>query len=314
MDEGPAPVRLSIVILTYRRVYELTALLPVVGRLALDAVGTSYEILVIDNDPDASAQETVRALEGYRARYVHEPIPGIAAARKRGLAESCSGEVIVYLDDDLVPESGWLPPLLRLWEQTRASAILGHVEYRLVGQIDPLIASGDFYRRRTYATGTRLATAASGNLLLDIEQVRSLGVDFTTELGLSGGEDTLFCSQLVAAGGRIVYCAESVVVGELGPDRANRVDTVTRLRAHAGILVRNRLIMAPSRSARGVIRTRAVSGGAIRVMIGMFYLLKGSAANSNAATARGIRLTSRGRGMARAGLFGHLVEEYTRQA
>lgn len=312
MAEGPAaPTRLSIVVLTFRRVAALEALLPVVATSAREAAGIETEILVVDNDPRASARETVSALDQPGVRYVHEPVPGIAAARQRGLLESAERDVIVFLDDDLVPQPGWLPPLVDMWQQTGAAAVLGHVEYRLVGAIDPLVAAGGFYRRRTHPSGTELTTAASGNLLLDVAQVRSLGVDFSPELGLSGGEDTLFSSQLSAAGGTIVYCAESVVVGELGPDRANRADTEARLRAHAGILVRNRLVLASGRAARAAIRIRAVVGGLARRAVGTAWLVLGSRSDDIATTARGVRLSARGRGMVEAG-FGRLLEEYTR--
>lgn len=312
MAERPAaPVRLSVVLLTFRRVAALEALLPVVGALVRETVATECEILVIDNDPEASARKVVLTLEQPGVRYVHEPTPGIAAARKRGLSECDDRDVIVFLDDDLVPGPGWLPPLIAMWHQTRAAAVLGHVEYRLVGTVDPVVVAGGFYRRRTYPSGTRLSTAASGNLLLDVAQVRSLGVDFSPELGLTGGEDTLFSSQLSAAGGTIVYCAESVVVGELGPDRANRAAAATRFRAHAGVLVRNRLLLAPGGVSRASTRVRAVVGGLARRAVGAAYLLLGSRSGNTATTARGARLTARGQGMVEAG-FGRLVEEYTR--
>lgn len=311
-DQIDAPTRLAVLILTYRRVDDLLALLPVVKAQFSTLPDVLARIIVIDNDVDASARSAVEGGDhGPTVTYVHEPTPGIAAARRRALVEASDDTVAVFLDDDLIPEPRWLAALVDMWQASSATAVLGHVDYHLVGEVDPIVAAGGFYRRAVHPTGTSLPTAATGNLLLDVAQVRELGVTFSPALGLAGGEDTLFSSQLVAAGGRIVFCAESVVRGDLGPDRADLAGALRRTRAHGGILVRNRLLLAANGRQRFVVRARAIVGGATRWLVGTSLGLVGRLLRAPRTTARGLRLSHRGRGMLQAG-GGRVVEEYSR--
>ena len=85
--------KLSVVVavLTFRRPNDLIELLPQLLKHSLEAAVT-YDmrqptVLVVDNDPDGGARETASQFGGGIA-YVHEPTPGIAAARNRALAES----------------------------------------------------------------------------------------------------------------------------------------------------------------------------------------------------------------------------------
>ena len=63
-------------------------------------------VLVVDNDPAAGARDAVESFAprsaGVSVRYVHEPQPGISAARNRALAEAAS-RLLVFIDDDERP-------------------------------------------------------------------------------------------------------------------------------------------------------------------------------------------------------------------
>jgi hypothetical protein len=130
---------------------------------------------------------------------------------------------------------------------------------------------------------------------------------------MSGGEDTLFSFQLVDAGGTIVYCRESVVVGALPLERTDREAALTRARAHGGISVRVRLMRADGRRARAAVRARAVLGGIARVVAGVVQTGAGVVTGDLRRQARGSRLRARGAGMVGAGLGRH-VEEYARSS
>jgi glycosyltransferase involved in cell wall biosynthesis len=302
---------LTVAVLTYLRPELLEGLLPVVRDRAREVTDIDVEILVVDNDPAGSAGPVARRLSSGDLRYVNETTPGIAAARKRALAETVGSDLVLFLDDDVVPSPGWLPPLVRLWRQTGATAVLGHVDYVFDPGADPWVVQGGFFRRTTHPTGTIMPTAATGNLLLDRAQVARLGVDFDPRLGMSGGEDTLFSFQLADAGGTIVYCRESVVVGALPLARTDRVAARTRARAHGGIAVRVRLARAHGRRARVLVRCRAVLGGAARAVAGSAQIAVGLLTSDVRRRARGSRLRARGLGMAGAGLGRH-IEEYVR--
>jgi GT2 family glycosyltransferase len=68
-----------------------------------------FDIVVIDNRSHAAVfaapADAVRAVPG--VRVVHEPRPGISAARNAGVA-AATGDVIVFTDDDVVADPRWL--------------------------------------------------------------------------------------------------------------------------------------------------------------------------------------------------------------
>jgi GT2 family glycosyltransferase len=73
-----------------------------------------FEILVVDNAPsDCRTQQLVGALPG--VRYAHEPKPGLNFARNRAIRES--GELLAYVDDDVVVDDGWLEGLKAAWAE-----------------------------------------------------------------------------------------------------------------------------------------------------------------------------------------------------
>jgi len=78
-----------------------------------------FEVVVVDNAPsDDRASEVA---ERHGARRVVEPIPGLSRARNRGARES-TGDLVAYLDDDAIADSGWLGGLAadRAWNRRDA--------------------------------------------------------------------------------------------------------------------------------------------------------------------------------------------------
>ena len=196
---------LTVVVLTYRRPDMLARGLPLMVDQVreLNAAGRfRADVLVIDNDPAASAEPVASSIPSGDVRYVVEVEPGISAGRNRALDESCERDLLVFLDDDEQPRPGWLTALLDTYCESRAAAVMGRVVSKFSGELDPWIAAGRFFQRRRMPTGTQITVAAAGNLLLDLRQVRALGIRFDPNLGLSGGEDTLFSRLLVRHGAR----------------------------------------------------------------------------------------------------------------
>jgi glycosyltransferase involved in cell wall biosynthesis len=76
--------------------------------------GVCAEIVVVDNNQEDILSETVRRQSEMagdkRVRYVQERSPGLTAARHRG-AEVANGELLVFLDDDVIVAEGWLQAL-----------------------------------------------------------------------------------------------------------------------------------------------------------------------------------------------------------
>lgn len=305
----------TIAVPTYHRPEMLRRLLPELLDQAADAEGKlsgfSVGVLVIDNDGGKSARAVVEASADTRIRYVVEPTPGISAVRNRAIDESGTSQVLAFIDDDERPGDGWLRNLLRVWSETRAAAVSGRVVAEYDGDLDPWIASGEFFRRRRLPTGTRLDVAAAGNLLLDLDQVRAAAVRFESRFGLSGGEDTLFTRTLANRGLLMVWCDESVVTDLVTVDRMTRRWVLFRAWSHGNSVALIDVQLAAPGAKRLAARARGVGRGAARAVGGAGQYSAGVITRSDRHQARGLRTMFRGVGMA-SGAAGYVYQEYAR--
>lgn len=297
-----------VAILTYRRPTDLTELLP----LALDQtedVDCEVGVLVVDNDPEAGARELVEGFPG--VRYVHEPDPGIAAARNRALREAGSADLLVFIDDDERPRPGWLKNLLGVYEMSKPAAVVGPVVSSFYKEPSRWIVEGRVFDRRQLSTGTEIDIAATNNLLLDLEQVRALDLAFDERFGITGGSDTLFTVQLHARGGRMVWCQEAVVTDVVPAERATRGWVLRRSYRSGNGWTRVQLVMAGSARARLLTRVLLAGQGSLRVLGGGLRWTIAALTGSLGARARAMRTIMRGAGML-TGLSGVVYVEYRR--
>lgn len=96
----------SVVLPTARRPRGLAAAL---AGLAGQEGAPPHEVVVVDNAPgDPAVAATLREHPG--CRVVVEPRPGAAHARNAGVAAALA-DVVAFVDDDCVPDSGWLAAL-----------------------------------------------------------------------------------------------------------------------------------------------------------------------------------------------------------
>lgn len=107
---SPAPpCSLTIAICTKDRAERLSRLLESLAPLAASSAFAFTDVLVIDNAPsDASTADVVSGFTG--VRYVLEPKAGLNFARNCALANA-RGDLLAFLDDDVVVDSGWLAGL-----------------------------------------------------------------------------------------------------------------------------------------------------------------------------------------------------------
>lgn len=312
------PQTLLVAVLTYRRPTTLKrgleTMLEHVTKLAQDSDRSiSPSIVVIDNDPAESAQDTVIAFNSELIRYVAEPVPGISAGRNRALDEAAHHDLLLFIDDDEEPQEHWLEPLLDTWRKTNPAAVMGRVVSQFEADLDPWIAAGAFFRRRRMPTGTVIPTAAAGNLLLDMHQIRKAGVRFNDSFGLTGGEDTLFSRLLVRAGGTILWCDESVATDFVPADRTTREWVLRRAWSHGNSAALVDIHSTQRAMHKSMARLRSVVRGVLRMCGGSLRFGFGVIADSHRHQARGLRTAYRGAGML-AGGVGVAYLEYSREA
>ncbi|HJR09521.1 MAG TPA: glycosyltransferase [Pyrinomonadaceae bacterium] len=184
------------------------------------------EIIVVD---DASTDETPAALLRWtqadaRIRVLrNEQNKGFIGSCNAG-AEAAHADVLVFLNNDTLPQPGWLPPLLRvLRERPDAGAVGGKLIYpdgtlQEAGGIIFSDGSGcnfgrndkapnaplyNFLREVDYCSGALLATPRT--LFL------SLG-GFDSRYAPAYYEDTDYCFSLREMGRKVYYQPESVII------------------------------------------------------------------------------------------------------
>lgn len=309
------PLTVAIAIPTFRRPDRLAALLALLpARVAeLDARTALTTVLVVDNDPEQSARPVAERQWQVPVQYAPEPTPGIAAARNHAMDAAADAQLLAFIDDDELPQPGWLHALVECYRSHDVAAVMGRVISDLPEHLDPWLRATGTFRRRVLASGTPISVAAAGNLLLDLARVRAAGVRFDPGLGLAGGEDSLFSQQLVSRGGRIVWCGESIAVDEVTPTRLTRAWARTRAFNTGNAAINVALRLHPGPAAQLGIRARAMVGGIGRIGVGGARHLFGRVAHRLDDDARGWRLVHRGRGML-AAAFGHVHLEYRREA
>lgn len=328
-SSGTAPRSLAIAVLTYRRPDDLAALLPLLhdqlGRCGLSGTGVGAragagrppaepagEILVVDNDPDGSGAAVCARAGIPRLRYVHEPVPGIAAARNRALDEADGHDLLVFVDDDERPVPRWLERLLGTFETADRVGVVGPVVSEFAVPLPPWVAAGRFFDRRRMPTGSPVTVAATNNLLIDLHRLRRSRVRFDDRFGLSGGSDTLFTRQLVQREGPLVWCDEAVVTDVVPVERCTRDWVLRRALRMGNSWSLTTVALRPAGPRRWLTRLGLTGSGGARVLGGLARWMLGAAGRDRGRRARGIRTLARGTGMV-LGAYGYSYVEYRRR-
>jgi GT2 family glycosyltransferase len=227
LDEPAADARMpttSIIIPTHNGVDQLRVCLATLADTLPDPF--EGEVIVVD---DGSGEEMQQCLAEWQANYPFLKV--IRNARNRGFVASCNrgarsakGEILVFLNDDTMPQGRWLQALVRtLRRYPDAGAVGGKLIYpdgRLqeagslvfddgsaanFGRDDSLVESPlyNHVREVDYCSAALLATPRS--LFKEIG-----GFDKRFEPGYY--EDTDYCFEVRRHGRRVYYQPESIVV------------------------------------------------------------------------------------------------------
>ena len=211
-------------------------------RSLLDGDVAPDEIIVVDNRPadPATAQAIDDAFAGEsRVRYLAEPVAGASLARNTGL-RAATGDLVAFLDDDVVADRAWLGSVHEAWEAApQVGAVTGLIlptELETHGQ-QLVQAYGGFdkgFTRRIFDLGEhRLAHplypylvgayGSGANAVFDRAAVTALG-GFDARLGpgtpTKAGEDLDVLLRTVLAGRAIVYEPAALVRHHHRPDDA----------------------------------------------------------------------------------------------
>jgi succinoglycan biosynthesis protein ExoM len=123
------------------------------------------------------------------------------------------------IDDDCVPDAGWLQSLFEMQRRTEADVVTGHVQYVAPPSAPRWLREQPFCDFDVYVDGEEPALGTTANALLRSSFVDANGIRFRSSLGHTGGEDMTFFHDVRSAGGKMRYAAKAVVVEELTPAR-----------------------------------------------------------------------------------------------
>lgn len=237
---------ICVAALTYRRPDSLRELLD--AFRALERPAAAHRFLIVDNDPAGSAKAVVDAFAAQAPEmdlaYVVEPTPGIPAARNRALDAAIAGgaTLLCFTDDDARPTTTWLRALSMC--QRAAGSVLTFGPQRIeVAPVEgawrrflarSLVARARFMERYAarHARAGDVVLGATHNVMCDLGWIARHGIRFDSARTSGGGSDTAFREAVRAAGGRLAWCEDAVVVERLPRERIGLRYQFRRARAH----------------------------------------------------------------------------------
>jgi len=117
----------SIIVCTYNRAESLRDTLRAL-RAQKTAALRDWEVIIVDNNSKDDTRKIVAEAqrEWPSLRYEFEPAQGLSHARNHGIAVA-HGDVLLFTDDDVLPEPDWLDATLLGLEKHQADACGGFV-------------------------------------------------------------------------------------------------------------------------------------------------------------------------------------------
>jgi cellulose synthase/poly-beta-1,6-N-acetylglucosamine synthase-like glycosyltransferase len=165
---------------------------------------------------------------GGAVRGIREPVPGLSRARNTGI-EAAAGDVIAFVDDDVVVQPGWLAAIAAGYGRPSTVAVCGPIDLAWPRPqphwIGPELER--FLSRLDYGDAPRLLVRPEApfgaNMSIRRDVVVELG-GFSPELGrvdssLISGEDFEFFLRLAGRGGDVLYQPSARVTHVVDVDR-----------------------------------------------------------------------------------------------
>ncbi|MGZ5055642.1 MAG: glycosyltransferase [Methylobacter sp.] len=219
---------ISIIVCTYNRAPVLRKMLE--SFFKQDCLcDADYEILVVDNNSrDETKLVVAEYLSNQECRYIFEPKQGLSIARNRGVSES-KGDIVAFLDDDVIVDKRWLKNLDKCYQETNADAVGGRA-YLIMENEPPdwlgpkfryFLSEVDFGDVRQFReTGEGLWGL---NLSFSRAALNDAG-EFDENLGragtqLIGAEETALLEKISVQKKLIVYEPNAIVGHIIGADR-----------------------------------------------------------------------------------------------
>lgn len=212
-------------------VQTLTALLA-----ALEAAAQEWEVVVVDNASTDDTAAAAKRVLGNRGTVVLEQRLGLSHARNRGVAEA-SGEVLVFIDDDITVDDRWVRTYERVFEDAEIGAAGGPVETIFPEGSDPdyvraVMEDGGSGTGHYMPDGGRIEVVPGkapgyprgGNMAIRAAAIEDVG-DFDVALGWGKhqipAEETELFARMCAKGYRVWYEPDAHVLHRFQIEKVN---------------------------------------------------------------------------------------------
>lgn len=270
--------KIVVSVCTYNRPDGLRALLASIDRQRFERISDGeIGLVVIDNSQGgtASAVCATYAKHGrFRATFVHEPRKGLSVARNAALtaARTTGATHIAFIDDDELPDPGWLEALLDAVEETGAAAAIGPVDPLLEALPEAPLPLAAFADRRT-PHGGFVDDGYTCNALVLMSAIDAANLKFDMRFNETGGEDTYFFKELRDHGMKIAWSERALVHAVIPRHRLSAGWILRRwyrtgmIEAHLGgydpATIKGRLVNIARGSARLLAGTGLVAAAAV---------------------------------------------------
>lgn len=215
----------SVIVPTYARPAELQECL--LGLARLDYPAERFEVVVVDDgSPEASAAIAAKVEDQLNVRLLTQEHRGPGAARNLG-ARHAAGRYLAFLDDDCVPDAGWLRGLEAQFALTPYALVGGRIENGLPR--NPYSTTTQLITSYAYAYYDRVARAerffTTNNFALAARLFEQMG-GFDTSIPAATAEDKEFCDRWRRSGRPLIYAPGALV------QHRHRLDFRSFLRQH----------------------------------------------------------------------------------
>jgi GT2 family glycosyltransferase len=208
-------MKLSVVIPTHNRPGTLRNTLVALGEQTLPA--KDFEVIVVDDGSDESHRREIRSLrESFDFNLLEKEQGGLASARNRG-ADHAKGDILHFLDDDVIPAADSLEQHLATHAaRTEPVAVVGalpfppHVEMNAFLWYIERSGHYDLYKHpRKYPGGAPPMPPMNGNSSISRELFVRIG-KYDESFRQYGSEDLELGYRLARSGVRFVYNPRAV--------------------------------------------------------------------------------------------------------
>lgn len=227
---------LTVAICTYNNAPRLPRL---ISELRNQECPVQFEILVVDNNSSDGTQMVLEKLKnqnGPPLRCVVEVNQGISFARNRAIEESLGSEYLFFIDDDELPQPGWISAAINTFHSESAQCIGGRIrcvfypvkrpdwlENELLGFLGEVNYGSD-----TFIIKDKNTPIWTGNIAYKVSLfTESKKYRFDTRYnregkGIGGGEDVMMFQSLLNDGIKMIYCPAMIIEHYIEPWRLKK--------------------------------------------------------------------------------------------